>query len=278
MLCLVLAIISSMLVSVCMRIGEARAKNKTSMLAANYLCCTLLAGLFAGSFSLSGGGVPVMLALGLVSGFFYLVSFLMMQWNVSRNGVVLTATFMKLGILVPTLLAVAVFRETPSVLQIVGFLLALAAILMIQLDTSKGPIRAGSGLGLVALLLCGGLGDGMSKFYEAWGAPALSGAYLQFTFLTALVLCVLLCLKRRERLTPTDALWGVIVGVPNYFSSRFLLMSLSSVPAVVAYPTFSVGTIVAVTLVGLLIFRERLSRRQIAALAVILAALALLNL
>lgn len=278
MLCLILAIVSSMLVSVCMRIGEARAKNRTSMLAANYLCCTLLAGLFAGPFSVSVSGFPVMLALGLISGVFYLVSFLMMQWNVSRNGVVLTATFMKLGILVPTLLAVAVFRETPSAMQVVGFLAALAAILMIQLDKSKGPIRAGSGISLVALLLCGGLGDGMSKFYEAWGDPALSGAYLQFTFFTALVLCVLLCLKRRERLTPADALWGLIIGVPNYFSSRFLLLSLSSVPAVVAYPTFSVGTIVAVTLVGVAVFKERLSRRQLVALGIILAALALLNL
>jgi len=65
--------------------------------------------------------------------------------------------------------------------------------------------------------------------------------------------------------------------VPNYFSARFLLLSLSAVPAVIAYPTYSVGTIVLITLVGRLCFGEKLSRRQIVAMGVILAALALLN-
>ena len=49
-------------------------------------------------------------------------------------------------------------------------------------------------------------------------------------------------------------------------------------PAVIAYPTFSVGTILTVTLAGFLLFKERLSRRQWIALAIILCALALLNL
>ena len=280
MLSLILAIVSSALVSVCMRIGEAHAKHKTAMLAANYLCCTLLSALFMGPIAQpqGAGGLPIAVGLGTISGFFYLAGFLLMQWNVSRDGVVLTATFMKLGILVPTVLAVGVFGETPSAPQVVGFAAALAAIVLIQPKGRSDAVRAGGGFGLVALLLCGGLGDGMSKFYEAWGDPALSDAYLLLTFLSALVLCALLCLARGERMTPIDLLWGAIVGAPNYFSSRFLLMSLSSLPAVVAYPSFSVGTIVAATLAGVALFGERLSRRQTLALAIILAALALLNL
>ena len=81
-----------------------------------------------------------------------------------------------------------------------------------------------------------------------------------------------------QRLCPADVLFGLLIGIPNYFSARFLLLSLSSVPAVAAYPTYSVGTIVLITLVGVLLFRERISRRQALALLMILAALALLNL
>jgi len=50
------------------------------------------------------------------------------------------------------------------------------------------------------------------------------------------------------------------------------------VPAVIAYPSYSVSSIVLVTLGGILLFKERLSRRKMAALAIILAALVLLNL
>lgn len=89
---------------------------------------------------------------------------------------------------------------------------------------------------------------------------------------------MLLCLCRRQSLTRTDVFFGLLIGVPNYFSSRFLLLSLNAVPAVIAYPTYSVATIVLVTLLGIALFGERLSRKQGAAMGMILAALALLNL
>ena len=106
---------------------------------------------------------------------------------------------------------------------------------------------------------------------------ALKDQFLLYTFGTALILCTVLCVVKKQRFTWQDALWGLALGIPNYFSARFLLLSLGSVPAVVAYPTFSVGTIVAVTAVGMLCFRERLTPRKWIALGVILTALILLN-
>jgi len=96
--------------------------------------------------------------------------------------------------------------------------------------------------------------------------------------LTKKSLCIALAAAKRQKLTLHDAAFGVLVGVPNYYSARFLLASLGSVPAVIAYPTVNVGTIVMVTLCGMLLFKERLSRRQWTAMGVILAALVLLNL
>ncbi len=49
MIYLVLAILSSMLVSVLMRLSETRIHNRASMLACNYLMCTVLAASFAGA-------------------------------------------------------------------------------------------------------------------------------------------------------------------------------------------------------------------------------------
>ena len=129
----------------------------------------------------------------------------------------------------------------------------------------------------MALTACGGLTDFTSKIYEEMGSAALSDHYLLYTFSAACVLCAALAVAKRQRLTLRDAAFGVLVGVPNYYSARFLLASLASVPAVIAYPTVNVGTIVMVTLCGMLLFREKLSRRQWAAMGVILLALVLLN-
>ena len=278
MLYLILAIASSMLVSVCMRLSEGKAKNNISMLATNYAMCTLLSLAFAGSIDLfpKADGLVFALGLGLVSGAMYLGSFMLLQWNIRVNGVVLPATFMKLGVIVPTVTSIIAFGEVPRALQIVGIVLAIAAILLIQLD--KGSARAKNALGLVILLIAGGSTDVLSKIYEQMGNAALSDQYLLYTFFVALVLCALLAVAKKQKLTVSDVAFGLLVGVPNYFSARFLLLSLGAVPAVVAYPSYSVGTIVLIALVGRAVFGERLSRRQMIAMGVILAALILLNL
>ncbi|MBQ8654656.1 MAG: EamA family transporter [Clostridia bacterium] len=277
MLYLLLAIVSSALVSLTMRFGEDRAPNRITMLAVNYAACTLLAALFTrGGLIASGDGASAAYGLGAIGGAMFLGGFLMLQWNVRTNGVVLSSTFMKLGVIVPTVLAVTVFGESPRLTQLAGLALAVAAILIINLE--KGGGRAKSSAGLLLLLLCGGLTDSLSKVYEQWGRPEWESHYLLYVFLVALGLSAALCLCKKQGITWTDVLCGLVIGVPNYFSARFLLLSLGSIPAVLAYPTYSVATIVAVSLAGVIFFREKLSRRQLAGMGVILAAIALLNL
>ena len=274
---LILAIVSSMMVSVCMRLSEAKAKNNISLLAVNYAMCLVLSLAYAGSMDLlpAQQGLGFCAAWGLLSGGMYLASFLLLQWNIGKNGVTLPATFMKLGVLVPTVLSVIAFGEMPGALQVAGIALAVFAILLI--NTGKGGQKAASIAGLVALLACGGTTDFTSKIYEEVGNAALSNHYLLYTFSAALVLCTVLALVKKQGLTLWDTAFGLLIGIPNYYSARFLLASLGSVPAVIAYPTVNVGTIVMVTLSGMLLFKEKLSRRQWAAMGVIVLALVLLN-
>ena len=278
MLFLILAILSSMMVSVTMRLSESRVKNNVSMLAVNYIVCTALSFFYTGSVTLlpvGEAGIGFTLLWGLLSGGMYLASFLLLQWNIGKNGVTLSATFMKLGVLVPTVLSMLAFGETPGAAQAVGIVLAVAAIILI--NTGKGGAKAASMAGLLVLLCGGGLSDFTSKIYEEMGSAALSDHYLLYTFASACVLCAALAVARKQRLTVKDAAFGALVGIPNYYSARFLLAALGSVPAVIAYPTVNVGVIVAVSLFGLLLFKERLGRRQWMAMGVILVALVLLN-
>ena len=277
MIYLLLAMISSMLVSVLMRLSEKYSRGGMGMLAANYVMCCGLSFVFAGSIQLfpSIDGLPAALGFGVMNGVLYLAGFVLLQWNIRKNGVVLPATFMKLGVLVPTLLSMIAFGETPSGFQTAGILAAIAAILLIQ---GGGKQETGSVWGLVLLLAAGGVGDAMSKIFEELGPAALKDHFLLYTFLTALILCTVLTIMKKQPFSWREALWGILIGVPNYFSARFLLLSLKDVPAMIAYPSFSVGAIVLVTLVGVLCFKEKLNRRKLIALSVILVSLALLNL
>ena len=77
--------------------------------------------------------------------------------------------------------------------------------------------------------------------------------------------------------TLLQLLFGAAIGIPNFFSSKFLLRSLADLPAVVVYPSFRVATMLITTLVGVAFFKERLQKLQWLALIAILAALFLLN-
>lgn len=276
MIYLLLAIVSSALISVLMRVSEKYSRSGMAMLAMNYLMCCALGVLHTGGTELfpraEGMGLTVFLAA--VSGLLYLSGFVLMQWNIPRNGVVLTATFMKLGVIVPTAVSILVFGEQPRPIQLIGIALAICAIFLIQ---GRGEKGAGSILGLVAVMLAGGGGDVMAKVFDETAPAALKNQFLLYIFMVAFVLCVLLCIIRKQKPGAMDMLFGLAIGIPNYYSARFLLLSIGEIPAMVAYPSFSVGTIIVVALVGVLCFREKLNRRKLVALGVILAALVLLN-
>jgi len=272
---LILAFCSSALVSIVMRLSDGRTSRSLGMLAANYVVCALLAAAEAGFGALlpRQAGLGLALGLGIVNGICYLGGFVLFHRNVSRSGVVLSSTFMKLGLLVTMVISIVFFGEQPGIKQLLGFALAVAAIVLINYRGGEGKFS----IGLLLLMLTGGLCDGMSKIYEEVGNPALAGQFLFYTFFVALVLCLALALTRRQLPGPWEWLFGILIGVPNYYSCKFLLWSLSSVPGVIAYPVYSVAGILIVTVAGVVLFRERLQKRQWVALGMILVALALLN-
>ena len=277
MLYLILAIISSALVSIVMRLSQRFTRNNMTMLAANYAMCTAAAAFLAGGFIPAGAGAALTMGLGGVCGVLYLLGFVLLQWNIRHNGVVLPATFQKLGVLVPTIAAITVFGEKARVTQLLGIAVAVGAILLMQPKGASAKDGKGFLPGLIALMLCGGISDVMSKVFQTWGNADHGNYFLVFTFLIALVLCLALCVVKKQSVTLPDVLCGLALGVPNYMSARFLLWALREVPAVVVYPSFSVGTIIVVTLVGVAVFREQVEKRKLVALGLILGALVLLN-
>ena len=278
MIFLLLAILSSALVSIVMRVSADKVRHNLGMLAANYATCLVLSLLYTGADGVLPA-VPALLQtllLGGLNGFLFLASFIIFQYNVQKNGVVLSAVFMKLGLLVPLALSALCFSEMPTLLQGIGFALAIAAILLINLGPTEGA--RGGGIYLVLLLLLGGSADAMSKVFEEVGDGALGDSFLLYTFAAALLLCIGCLVYKRRRIGKAELLYGVLIGIPNFFSAKFLLAALGNVAAVIAYPTYSVATILVVSLAGVCFFGERLRVRQWAAVGVILVSLALLNL
>ena len=278
MLYLILAIASSALVSLSIRASEKYITNNYGMLMVNYIICSLLSFVYMNKeinyFTQSGSGF--MMILGGIGGLLYLVTLLIIQFSTSKNGVVLTSIFSKLGVLIPTLMAVLVFREVPKVTQVIGIIIALVAIVLIHFE--KGALSEGNHKEwLLILLLFAGITDSLANVYEQRGSAQLEDGYLLVTFGVAAILAAIFAFSKRRKISKSDVIFGLILGIPNFFSSKFLLLALGSMKAVLVYPTFSVGTLVVISLVGVLAFKEKLDRKKAIALGMIVLALGLLN-
>ena len=245
----------------------------------NYVVC-VLAGLILtgrGLTQTDGKGMPVTIVFGVVTGLLYCGSFILLQRNVRKNGVILSSTFMKLGVIVPAVLAVVWFGERPGGNQGLGFILAITAILMIHLEKGKIRTEKAYTIGLLLLLLGGGLGDSMAKFYDVYGNPGLGSFFLMLSFLVSGIISGILVFRGGEKITKYEVLFGVLIGIPNYFSARFLLWALADIPAVITYPTYSIAAMALIGAAGVLMFREKLTKRQWGAYLLVILAVGLLN-
>lgn len=274
---LLLAIFCSATISITMRLSSGKVGSHFSMLAANYFVCGILGALYS-DFSLltvQTEGLGITAGLGALNGVILLSGLVLLQISTHKNGVVLSSLFMKLGLLVPFVVSILFFREVPTWLQGVGFFVAAVAIVLFNLKKDQG--QSHFGIGLILLLLTSGGCDAIVKVFEALGPAALSNHFLFLSFSVAFLLCSGLVIWKKERFDTKALLFGSVIGVANFFSSKFILGALTQIPAVVIFPTYSVATMLVVTLSGVLFFKEQLSRRQWIAFAAVIAALVMLN-
>ena len=274
---LLLAIFCSATIAITMRFCSGKLRGQYTMLSVNYLLCGIL-GAFYSDFSLLSAqteGLGITLALSVLNGGILLSGLLLLQVSTRKNGIVLSSLFMKLGLLVPFVMSILFFREVPTALQVAGFCVAAGAIVLFNLKKSEDGGRFSPLLFL--LLLASGGCDAIVKVFEALGPEKLSNHFLCLSFSVSFLLCGGLVLRNRERIDGKALFYGSLVGIANFFSAKFLLGALTQLPAVVVFPTYSVATMLVVTLAGILLFRERLGKRQWIAFATVIAALIMLN-
>jgi len=280
MLYLLLAIAGSAMIAVVMRFSQGRVKGNIGMLSVNYFICMLLSGFATGFGNLTTrtDGAGTALGLGLINGLFFFLSLVLNQTGIRTNGVVLSSIFSRLGgLLIPFALSVIVFGESPRIVQLVGAVIAVASIILMNYRKDS-ETKVGSMGVLIALLLFEGAASSGSKIYGELGNPAFSDNFLFWTFFAALIVCSSVAIAKKESFGLGEIVFGSLIGIPNFLGSRFTLMALQQLPAVIVYPMRSVASILLITLFGILLFGEKLRKTQWIAMATILLSVVLLNL
>ena len=289
MIYLLMAILSSASIALVFKALGSQGGNRYGVIIGNYLTCIVISLIMTGGPAAIVHAAPVTYLCGAVGGLLFVLGLVFMQSSVAANGATLTSAFGKLGVMVPLAFSFLIFREQPAALQVVGIVIALAALVVINAPAKEAPAPATTAspktysFALLALTFLGnGLADSMAKVFDQVGPRSDDRVFISLVFIAAAVISAGLALREYRvtgaPITKKELLSGVAVGVPNYFCSFFLLSSLTRLPSFLVYPIFSTGTIIAVMLVSTILFKERPTKKQLTGIAMILLALVLLNL
>jgi multidrug transporter EmrE-like cation transporter len=230
----------------------------------------------SGLFS-EGSSLIWAVTLGLVTGIFFFLSFIYYQKSVNENGASLSGTFGKLGILIPMLSSILIWKEIPNTLQWLGIILAIASILMVNLSfNSKTPAKIN--LTLILLFLFGGIAEFQNKLFQKYAIIEYKDIFLFFVFFMAFLISLVYTIKSGKEVKAGDIFTGLLVGIPNLFSSYFLILALGQIPTSAAFPAYSAGSIVFISIGSLLLYKERLTLKNKFAIFLVIISLILINL
>lgn len=284
MLFLILAILSSASMALVLKCFRNQTGNRYGILLGNYLTCIVISFLMLPEKRLVLHGSGVTLLCGIIGGVFFVAALVCMQSSIRKNGATLTSAFARLGLIVTLIVSFVLFHDRPAPLQYVGIGFALAALAVLRTGSgfTAGKKRAALGFGLLLLtLLASGGADVMAKVFAQYGSAAEDSLYFFYLFSTAALICVVLSLfeakHHKKHIVLKEFASGILVGLPNFYSSYLLLLALEALPAFLAYPIYSTGTILLVMLVSALLFRERLTKKQLPGILLIFAAIVLLT-
>ena len=308
MLFLALAVACSLTIAVLFKVAERRDLDRTALLAVNYAAAAAVA------LGLQGVAPPDALTAGLVAlgvwqGVLFIGGFWLFSRAIRDAGMGLAAGVMRLSVVVPFVASWLVWGEAPGPLQLVGLGLAGGAFFLVARPAAEpagklgppapprdaappaappgvaAPAGGGEGLGAVAVLgllfVSGGLVDvNMKVFQEAFAGRVPTATFLLFVFGVAFAVGALAVIGaglRTGRWPRGEVVaWGVALGLVNYGSAEFLLRALDELPGPVAFPANSVAIVFGAALIGRFLWHERLSRANVAGLALAGLALVLL--
>ncbi len=214
--------------------------------------------------------------IGIIAGVFFFLSFIYYQKSVKENGAGLSGAFCKLGILLPMTLSIVLWKEVPTILQWIGIILSIISIILVNISFKKDSLN-NIKTTLVLLFFLGGMAEFSNKLFQKYANISYKSLFLFFVFFTAFIISLLVTLKKYNNFSKKDIVTGFIVGIPNLFSSYFLILSLRDMKTSVVFPIFSAGSIVTISVFGYLIFKEKLSKKELASIFMTAIALILIN-
>lgn len=209
--------------------------------------------------------------------------FLIMGISSQRNGVASTSVAVKMSMSISMIAMIYFNNESLSILKISGLIAAILGVILVSLP-SKSAANGKQAIWMLFVLFFGsGLLDFLLNVIQksklsGWHPGLFSALGFLMAGIMGIAIIGIQLLRNKMKIQLKNIVAGIVLGVPNYFSIYLLLAAYqttgwsdSTVLAII-----NVSVVILASIIGLLLFSERLTLKKIGGLLLSILAILIL--
>ncbi|MCX2474586.1 DMT family transporter [Pedobacter sp. MC2016-05] len=209
--------------------------------------------------------------------------FLLLAASIRNLGIVKTDIAQRLSLFIPILAAYFIFREDFNQLKIIGLLVGFPAIVLTFLRKTDQKENQGNWIYPLMVFIGFGVIDVLFKQIALYKLlPYTTSLFVIFclAFIVSLIIVIVLMISRKIKTQLVNLACGLVLGLFNFGNILFYMKAhkaLSSNPSTV-FAAMNMGVIVVGSLIGIIIFKEKLTKINYLGIVLALAAVIFITL
>ena len=286
MIYLLLSIAASTIILILFKLFDRYRVNTLQAIVVNYYvaCVTGLA-TYKGSIDIQEIYTSKWFVGAVLLGFLFISIFNVMALTTQRNGLSVASVAAKMSVIIPVVFGIYMYHEGIGSQKLIGITLALVAVYLTSVK-SKTAFNSKKGLILPIILFIGsGIIDTSIKYFETTyvaknGIPVFSAAIFFFAGLIGTGIVIKKVLEKTIKFDVKSLAGGFALGIVNYCSIYFLLKALQfeGLESSTIFTVNNVAIVMLSTLIGLMLFREKIYTKNWIGVAIAIVSIILVTL
>ncbi len=256
---LILTVIATSGCALILKYNDTRKGSAILLLCGNYLAASLIGFIFLVTGKGNTFSTDTIL-FGAFLGLMFVGTFFAFSKAVGIAGTALSTVSSRLSVLIPVLFSIILFNEIPRPAYYAGFVLTSVTILLFYLSLRKmggKKLLISDYLWLFYLFAGIGFNDFSMKIFESNWPESEKHLFLFSIFFFAFLYTLGIVLAGKVRFDKHTAATGLVLGIPNIFSSFFLLLALKDIRAIVVYPVTNISVILLTAFAAWVFWKEK---------------------
>lgn len=260
MISLILTILLTVVLFICFKEFSKRNINTHQAITFNYLTASLLAFIFyekSISFIeiINSSWIFPTIALGV----FFIIMFNVMAKTTQRLGISIASMASKISLIIPVIGALLLQENNISYTNGLGILIAIIAIYL----AFKKKHNSNQSIYIAIILFFGtGILDMCLDYiqHNLLENNNQSSQFIIVVFFIAFIAGLIKIILSKEKIKSRNIIAGIFLGIPNYLSIYYVLISLEKLGGVIVFPILNISVVLLSTILSFFVYKEYLNK------------------